>query len=100
MGSDGASVNSGGVKGLIMHFRVAYPWVVFVWCVSHRLELAIKHGLKDIMEPIDTCLRNLYYLYEKSSKKTRELKMLHEVFEEVYEFQNGVVKPHHAAGTR
>ena len=100
LGSDGASVNSSGVKVLIMHFRVAYPWVVFVRCLSHRLELTIKHGLKDIMEPIDTCLRNLYYLYKKSSKKTRELKVLHKVCKEVYEFQNGVVKPHRAAGTR
>ena len=98
--SDGASVNAGDKNGLIVLFRDVCPWVVFVWCVSHRLELAIKHGLKGLIDPIDTCLKNLYYLYEKSSKKTREIKILHDVLKGVLEFENGVVKPHRAAGTR
>ena len=98
--ADGASVNSGGNTGLVALFRELYPWLVFVWCVSHRLELAIKHALKELIEPIEKCLMNLYYMYETSSKKTREIKILHDMLKEILEFENGVVKPHRASGTR
>ena len=100
LASDGASVNAGGNRGLVVLLREDYPWIVFVWCVSHRLELAIKHALKELIEPIDTCLTNLYYMYEKSSKKTREIKILHDLLKEVLEFESDVVKPHRASGTR
>ena len=52
------------------------------------------------MEPITVCLQNLYYLYEKSSIKLRELKNLHTILKGVYEFENDQVKPHRASGTR
>ena len=52
------------------------------------------------MDPITTCLQNLYYLYEKLSKKLRELKKLHELLKETYEFDDERVKPHCAAVTR
>ena len=100
LSADGASVNAGRNTGLIVLLRQRCPWLVFVWCLSHRLELAMKHALKDLIEPIEKCLMNLYYLYEKSSKKTREIKDLYDMLKEILEFQNGVVKPHRAAGTR
>ena len=68
-------------------------WLPFVWCLSHRLELALKDALADVMEPIKKCLTNLFYLYKKSSKKLRELRKLHKVLAEVYVFENGRVKP-------
>ena len=37
--SDGASVNSVIKKGLISLVRKETPWVGFVWCFTHRLEL-------------------------------------------------------------
>ena len=41
--SDGASVNIGIKTGLATKFRVEdIDWPVFVWCLSHRLELALK----------------------------------------------------------
>ena len=33
-----------GVKGLIQCDR---PWVVTIWCLAHRLELATKDALKN-----------------------------------------------------
>ena len=42
----------------------------------------------------------LYYMYEKSSKKARELKELFSILNEVYAFENQEVKPHRATGTR
>lgn len=45
-GCDGANVNldDNGVKGMIQSDR---PWVVAIWCLTHRLELAIRDALKD-----------------------------------------------------
>ena len=98
LASDGASVNTGLKNGLISLIRKETPWVGFVWCLARRLELALKDSLKEWMEPITVCLQNLYYLYEKSSKKLRELKNLHTILKGVYEFDQ--VKPHRASGTR
>ena len=72
----------------------------FVWCFAHCLELALKQTLKEWFEPITTCLTNLYYLYEKSSKKLRELKVLHKLLKEICKFEDNQVKPHRATGTR
>ena len=63
------------------------------------MELAINQALKELMEPIEKCLMNLYYRYEKSSKKTQEIRNLHDTFKEILEFENGVVKPHRASRT-
>ena len=87
-------------NGLISSVRNEFPWVGFIWCFAHRLELALKDVLKEWMDPITTCLQNLYYLNEKSSKKFRELKKLHELLKEIYEFDGERVKPHRAAGMR
>ena len=45
LASDGASVNNGLQNGLISYLQETFPWVVFVWRVSHRLELALKQAL-------------------------------------------------------
>ena len=40
IGTDGASANVGGrgLKGLVeMHI----PWIFWMWCMAHRLELAV-----------------------------------------------------------
>lgn len=45
IGSDGASANiaRGGLKGLV---ESQCEWVFWMWCLAHRLELAVKDGLK------------------------------------------------------
>ena len=60
--SDGTAVNSSLNAGIIAKFKESYSWVVFIWCVSHWLELALKDALKNWFESVDTCVRNLYYL--------------------------------------
>ena len=47
LASDGASVNTGVKNGLISLIREETPWVGFVWCFAHRLELALKDALKE-----------------------------------------------------
>ena len=96
--SDGIAVNSSLNAGIIAKFKESYSWVVFIWCVSHWLELALKDALKNWFESVDTCV-HVYYLYEKSTKKLRELKALYEILSEMYEFSNNCMKPHSTTGT-
>ena len=72
LASDGASVNSGIKTGLTTKFcEDGIDWLVFVWCLSYQLELALKDSLDDILTPVKKSLTNLFYLYHKSSKKLR-----------------------------
>ena len=98
LSADGASVNSGKDSGLIAKLQEENEWILFVWCFSHRLELALKDALADFTNPVDESLMNMYYLYQKSSKKLRELKLL---FKEIdFEMYGDGVKPVKATGTR
>ena len=101
LASDGATVNSGTKAGLAVKFREAgASWLVFVWCMSHRIELALKDSLDDPMQPIKKSLTALFCCYEKSSKRLRELRKLHKVLSELNEFEDGRVKPSKCSGTR
>ena len=101
LASDGATVNSGTKAGLAVNFREAGAlWLVFVWCMSHRIELALKDSLDDAIQPTKKSLTALFYCYEKSSKKLRELRKLHKVLSELYEFEDGRVNPSKCSGTR
>ena len=55
---DGASVNSSKKSGLISLFREEKEWVTFIWCFSHRLELALKDTLKDSIALVDETTEN------------------------------------------
>ena len=55
-------------------------WVTFVWCLSHHLELALKDSLAEAMKDISRSLIHLFYLYNKSSKKLRELRQLRMIY--------------------
>ena len=49
-------------------------WFFGMWYLAHRLELAVKDALKGTrFHSIDEMLLRLYYLYEKSPQKCREL---------------------------
>ena len=99
--SDGASVNSGLIGGVAAKFRNKdLPWLIFVWCISHRLELALRDSLDETLSPVKNALTNLFYLYKKSSKKLCELRQLYDVLKEVYDFEDGQLKPAKTQGTR
>ena len=72
--SDGAYVNRGKDSGLIRLLPEDFPWISFIWCFSHRLELALKDALKEFMEPIDT-LMHLFYLFKNHLKNNENLKI-------------------------
>ena len=73
IGTDGAAANiaAAGLKGLV---EGRLSWVFWMWCMAHRLELATKDALKPTaFALVDELLLGLYYLYEKSPKRCREL---------------------------
>ena len=100
-GTDGASVNISRQNGMKGNIEGALPWVVWSWCYAHRLELACKDGIKSrLFKDIEQLLLRLYYLYEKSPKKTRELEGIVEDLKEVFELPRGGNMPVRSHGSR
>ena len=99
--SDGASVNRGCKESIKTALQEKSPWMVFLWCVAHRLELSLEDALKSTsFEAVDEMLRQLFYLYKKAPKKYRQLKEIHDEYEKLYEFDTGSIKPKKANGSR
>ena len=74
VGTDGAASNiaAGGLKGEVEKHLGCVFWM---WCLAHRLELAVKDALKkSSFDFIDEMLLRLYYLYEKSPKNVESSK--------------------------
>ena len=99
-GTDGASVNVSEQNGIKGKLQAALPWLFWAWCYAHRIELACKDALSsnlffDILE----VLLRLYYLYEKSPKKCRELLDIVTDFKEVFEFPSNGDRPVRAQGS-
>ena len=66
-----ANIAAAGLKGLV---EEELEWIFWMWCLAHRLELAIKGALTGtFFDSLDEMLLRLYYLYQKSPKKCREL---------------------------
>ena len=92
---DGASVNTGIHGGLGALLRQSAEWLTVVHCFNRRLELAAKDAFKGtFFDEVDTMLIKLFYLYQKSPKRLRELREFSEIFEKT------VPKPAKAGGTR
>ena len=100
-GSDGATVNiadSGGLKGMMQR---SLPWIHWSWCYAHRLELACKNVFQSpLYTLIQEMLLRLYYLYERSPKKSRELDSITESLKEVFVLPKGGNRPVRSQGTR
>ena len=74
--TDGASVSiaSKGLKGLV---EQEFWWIFCMWCLAHRLELAIEDELDHIFfKSIDGMILQLYHSYEKSPKSVGSFKAL------------------------
>ena len=99
IGTDGAAVNvaRAGLKALI---EDKLPWVFWMWCLAHRLELAIKDALKGtFFDHIDEMLLSLYYIYKRSLKKCRELEEMVTCLKEYLSTGEGGMKPVRASGS-
>ena len=92
---DGASVNTGLHNGLGVKLKESAPWLSVIHCFNHRLELSVKDTFdRTFFKEIDNMLLKLFYLYRKSPKRLRELK----VFGKIYD--QSVPKPYKSYGTR
>ena len=61
--TDGAAVNiaGNGLKGLVER---ELEWIFWMWCLAHRLELAIKDALHGTwFDMLDEMLLRLYYVH-------------------------------------
>ena len=68
---DGASVMSGHISGVQARLKTSYPWLVYIHCNAHQLNLIIinlfeKTSCKD-------CISTLDSLYTFSTKQNRDL---------------------------
>ena len=100
-GADGASVNSGNKNGVKALLEKSTPWLVYTWCIAHKLELALKDGLNGTaFQKVDEMLNKLYSLYSKSPKKLHELKVLHDVLKDSFDFEEGSLKLKRSSRTR
>ena len=70
LSSDAASVNSGHKSGLISPLCEDLKWATFIWCFSHRLELALKDGLKMYTSPVDKSL--ISFICTKTRQRNTE----------------------------
>ena len=99
-GTDGAAANisKNGLKGLI---EIEHNWIFWMWCLAYRLELSVRDCLTaTVFDTIDEMLLKLYYLYEKSPKKCRELEDLVSELGEFISFTGKGLRPIHASGSR
>ena len=71
-GCDGASVNLASIC-LRGRLEEVSPWIVSVWCMAHRLRLATQDALKHTYFVTIDVLLHICYLYDKLTKKCREL---------------------------
>lgn len=98
--TDGAAANIAGkgLKGLVEREQ---EWIFWMWCLAHRLELAIKDALRDTsFNLLDEMLLRLYYLYEKSPNKCTELESIVTDLKGAFQLNEGGVRPIRACGTR
>lgn len=97
--ADGATVNRGQREGVIGILNAKLPWVIYVWCLAHRLELSMKDALQPTcFNSADDMLLRLYYLYENSPKKLSQLRDLHSLYGQTFEFDEGGIRPKRASG--
>ena len=100
-GTDGASVNVAQQNGMRGMMQNAHPWLMWSWCYAHRRELSCKNALASpLFKSIEEMLLRLYYLYEKSPKKIRQLGDIVNDLKEVFEFPTGGNIPVRSQGSR
>ena len=86
------------MKGIL---QAAHPWLMWSWCFAHRLELSCKDAFKsNLFKDVEEMLLRLYYLYEKSPKKSRELQEVVADLKEVFELPSGGNMPVRSHGSR
>lgn len=96
-----ASVNRGDKSSVKTKFQEDMPWLVFGWCMAHKLELYIQDALKmTYFDKVDELVLRICYLYKRLPKKLRELSEIHDLVKESNEFDASDTKPVKAINNR
>ena len=93
VGTDKASANISvrGLKGLV---ECKLEWICWMWCLAHQLELAIKDALTGtVFDNVDNMLTCLFYMYNKSAKKCREIQDIITDLQQCLSFDDNGIKP-------
>lgn len=72
--SDNCSVMKGKHKGVIKLIKDRNPNVLDLGCIAHYTNLCLKDAKKDFPFKVDELLTDIYYHFDKSSKRCEELK--------------------------
>ena len=77
-----------------------FLWLVFIWCITHQLELALSDTIS-ITEfaDVNEMLLRIYYLYKRASQKLSQLREMHEIYKQTLGFEIGDCKLKKANGT-
>ena len=101
VGTDGATVNVARQNGLRGQMQRVLPWLFWSWCYAHRLELACKDAFtSSLFSSLQEMLLRLYYLYEKSSKKSSDLAVIVEDLKRGFDLSQGGSRPIRSCGMR
>ena len=95
-GTDGASVNTGRLNGVVATLRRdGRPHLLGMWCVAHKLELAVLDCLKENRQLADTkeMLQGLYKQVKYSPKAKRELLEIASALEEKVLMPSNILGP-------
>ena len=80
---DGASVNQGRRTGVAKKIVDAFPHnVVNIWCVAHKLELAMLDAVKmfsNVVAAVEECVDFVYRFYYRSPKRRRSVKQFGDI---------------------
>lgn len=80
---DGANVMSGHLNGVQARIKIKQPGCVYLWCVAHRLELAVLDAIKNdsYLKDFEETVNSIFKFYYKSPKLRQEIQDLEKVFD-------------------
>lgn len=83
LGSDGASVMASHINGLNGLFHEENPFIIFVHCVCHRLQLAVSQASKAVpeMKTFMNIISAIYNYVQQCETKLRAFKDIAEILE-------------------
>ena len=78
LGADSASVMSGEIGGVQTLLKQIHPWLIYIHCVAHRLNLVVVKALKEICPRLIKLLDKLHTLFSSSKTNDVFIKIQHE----------------------
>ena len=73
LGADGASVMSGCFQGVATQIKTNHPWVIYIHCAAHRLNLIVASYLSTVSEArsVSDCYKNLHKIFNVAKNREK-----------------------------